>query len=138
MIKNLLFIVFASASFIGNAQNTNFQFIGNNGEKLNAISYNTVAEKPIFHGVDNANNNYKALHSYLQSFNNYYKNGDITIPVYFIINTKGECKVIKILYPESDPLTEIARKIIEEMPIWKAGKNNGKPVNVSYNLNLVF
>jgi TonB family protein len=55
-----------------------------------------------------------------------------------VINSEGKaekCKIIKSLHPDLD--AEVLR-LVNIMPVWKAGKLNGKPVNVYIEFTIPF
>lgn len=130
----LVFSLFLSRN--GIAQTTE-SYKNVTGPKI--YSYNSVEEKPLFNGAENPEQNYIKLLEYVNSFQeNYRENGEITIPVVFTIDQEGKCQVKKIFYSNAEPLYFVAKKIIEEMPAWKPGKQKGKPVIISYSINLNF
>ena len=60
------------------------------------------------------------------------------VVVKFIVNTKGEAvvaKIVKSLNPEMD--AEVLR-VISKMPAWKPGMKNGRPVNIERILSIPF
>ena len=60
------------------------------------------------------------------------------VMINFVVNSNGKpvkAKVIKALDPQLDGL---ALNIIGQLPDWKPGSNNGKPVNVSYTIPFRF
>lgn len=58
--------------------------------------------------------------------------------VQFVVNKKGEVTNIKILKGIHPLLDKEAIRVVEKMPNWKPGKQNGKTVSVKYNLPLSF
>lgn len=56
----------------------------------------------------------------------------------FVINEQGEITQIDILRSPDELLSKEAVRVIELMPAWRPGKQNGKPVNVRYTLPIVF
>ncbi|OFY93030.1 MAG: hypothetical protein A3K10_14660 [Bacteroidetes bacterium RIFCSPLOWO2_12_FULL_31_6] len=58
--------------------------------------------------------------------------------VNFTIGKNGEIRDIKIIRGVHDLLDKEAIRVVKEMPAWKAGKQRGKPVSVSFNLPINF
>jgi protein TonB len=58
--------------------------------------------------------------------------------VNFTIGKNGEIRDIKILRGVHDLLDKEAVRVVKAMPKWKAGKQRGKTVSVSYNLPINF
>jgi protein TonB len=56
----------------------------------------------------------------------------------FVVNKVGEIDDVKVLRSIGDGCDEEAVRVIHKMPKWKPGKNNGKLVNVFYNLPVTF
>lgn len=56
----------------------------------------------------------------------------------FIVNESGKIENAKILRGLTDDINNEALRVINMMPEWKPGKQNGKNVKVSYNLPLNF
>jgi protein TonB len=67
------------------------------------------------------------------------KNG-VTGRVYvnFVINSEGKVTNAKILRGIGSGCDEEALRIVNGMPAWTPGRQNGKPVSVMYNLPLNF
>jgi protein TonB len=61
-----------------------------------------------------------------------------TVYLNFLVNKKGEIKKVKILRGVSPTLDAEAIRVVKAMPNWKAGKQRGKAVNVSYNFRIKF
>ena len=58
--------------------------------------------------------------------------------VNFTIGKNGEIRDIKIIRGVHDLLDNEAIRVVKDMPAWKAGKQRGKPVSVSFNLPINF
>ena len=56
----------------------------------------------------------------------------------FVINKNGEVKDITVISGVDPLLDKEAIRVVASMPKWVAGKQNGKTVNVYYNLPVVF
>jgi hypothetical protein len=58
--------------------------------------------------------------------------------VSFIVNKLGEIEDVEIVKGIRKDIDERVKKIISEMPKWKPGLYNGRPVNVKYNIPFKF
>ncbi len=58
--------------------------------------------------------------------------------VRFIVDTKGNIRNVTVSRGASPGLDKEAVRAVRSMPRWKPGKNNGKPVNMWYNLPIKF
>jgi TonB family protein len=56
----------------------------------------------------------------------------------FVITSEGEIKEIKILKGLGFGADEESIRVVSKMPRWKPGSQDGKPVNVRYNLPIAF
>jgi protein TonB len=56
----------------------------------------------------------------------------------FVVNKEGEIDDVKGIRSIGDGCDEEAVRVIHKMPKWKPGKNNGRLVNVFYNLPVTF
>ena len=56
----------------------------------------------------------------------------------FVVNKEGEIDDVIVIRSVGDGCDEEAVRVIHKMPKWKPGKNNGKLVNVFYNLPVTF
>jgi protein TonB len=61
-----------------------------------------------------------------------------TVFLNFVINKDGQVTDIKILRGIGGGCDEEATRVVKAMPGWKVGKQNGRPVNVSFNLPIKF
>jgi protein TonB len=62
-----------------------------------------------------------------------------TVYVQFVVDYEGNIKDIRLAgIPKGGGLDEEAMRVIEGMPKWKPGKQNGHPVSVLYNLPVRF
>lgn len=96
--------------------------------------YSTVEEMPSFPGGD------KELMKFIAGNLKYPASGDIhgMVVLQFIVDENGninDVKVLRSLDPEYD---KEAIRVIESMPKWNPGKQNGKPVAVYYTLPVRF
>ncbi|HSI90347.1 MAG TPA: energy transducer TonB, partial [Adhaeribacter sp.] len=60
------------------------------------------------------------------------------VVVSFVVNRKGEISDIQVMKPLGGGLSEEAVRVIKGMPKWTPGKQNGREVNVRYNLPVRF
>jgi protein TonB len=58
--------------------------------------------------------------------------------VTFVVDKDGKVKEVKVLRGIGGGCDEEALRVIRSMPDWKAGKQNGRPVQVQYNLPVNF
>ena len=56
----------------------------------------------------------------------------------FMVRENGNVDSIKIVQPVRKDLDEAVIEVIQKMPKWKAGTQNGKAVNVRYNIPVTF
>lgn len=61
-----------------------------------------------------------------------------TVYVTFIVRKDGSVSNVNILRGIGHGCDEEAIRVVKEMPLWKAGKQGGKAVNVQYNLPIKF
>lgn len=59
------------------------------------------------------------------------------IDVNFIVDKDGKIKKAKIVKGINSELDKEALRVINSMPKWKAGLNNGEPVSVNFNLPII-
>ena len=60
------------------------------------------------------------------------------VVVSFIIDKEGNVTDVKVAYSVSKQFDEEAMRVIRAMPKWVPGKQNGKNVNVRYNIPVSF
>ena len=56
----------------------------------------------------------------------------------FVVNKKGEIDELKVIRGVGYGCDEEAIRVVSNMPRWKPGRNNGKPVSVYFNLPIQF
>lgn len=61
-----------------------------------------------------------------------------TVYVTFVVETNGDISDVKKLRGVGGGCDEEAIRVVKAMPGWSAGKQNGKPVRVQYNLPIKF
>jgi protein TonB len=63
-----------------------------------------------------------------------------TVYVSFVVGTDGRITEVKVLrgVPDGEPLNEEALRLVNAMPNWIPGKQNGKAVRVRFNLPIRF
>jgi periplasmic protein TonB len=99
--------------------------------------YDFVAQKPEFPDGD------KALFKYLSENIKYpaiaRENGiEGKVIVKFVVSRDGSIQNATVVRGIGGGCDEEALRVVKGMPNWKPGKNNGKPVNVTYNLPVSF
>ena len=58
--------------------------------------------------------------------------------VKFVVNEDGTISDAKVQKPVGNGFDEEALRVVSEMPAWKPGKQNGRAVNVYFQLPVVF
>ncbi|GAB3548370.1 energy transducer TonB [Spirosoma fluminis] len=58
--------------------------------------------------------------------------------VKFLVADTGEIKDVQLIKSLSPELDAEAIRVVSEMPRWSPGRQNGRPVNVAYNLPINF
>jgi protein TonB len=99
--------------------------------------YDFVAQKPEFPDGD------KALFKYLGENIKYpaiaRENGiEGRVIVKFVVSRDGSISNAQVVRGIGGGCDEEALRVVKGMPKWKPGKNNGKPVNVTYTLPVAF
>jgi len=56
----------------------------------------------------------------------------------FVVDTEGNITDARVIRSVRQDIDEAALKVVNEMPKWKPGYQNGKPVMVAFNLPLNF
>jgi len=56
----------------------------------------------------------------------------------FVIDTKGKVSNVKLLRGVSPALDNEAIRVVKSMPDWTPGRQNGRPVRVSYQVPVNF
>jgi protein TonB len=96
-----------------------------------------VQQIPEFPGGEEALMSYLSSHiKYPQLAIDNEKEGKVVIG--FVVNKDGNINEIKIVKELGYGCDDEAIRVINGMPKWKPGKNNGKPVNVYFNLPIEF
>jgi len=96
-----------------------------------------VEEMPTFVGGDSARQKFLAENlSYPQMAKE--NNVQGTVYVSFVIDARGRITNVKLLRGIGAGCDEEALKVISMMPNWNAGRQNGRTVNVSFNMPIVF
>ncbi len=101
------------------------------------IDFYKVEKKPEFPGGE------KAFYKYLSDNIKYPESAlknkiQGTVWVKFIIEKDGSISNIKAIRKVNPDLDKEAVRVIKSMPKWKPGKQNGKPVRVSYQVPIRF
>ncbi len=61
----------------------------------------------------------------------------INVLIQFVIDKEGNVYDVKVIRSSTRAIERAAVKVIKEMPKWKPGKNNGKPVEVVFQLPIM-
>ena len=111
---------------------TTDESIGDNG-----TPFLSVEQMPEFPGGEAAMLSYIANHIVYPPLA---KDNGITGKVFvqFVIAPDGHVKDVKVLRGIGGGCDEEAMRVIKSMPAWKAGRQNGKAVNVLYNIPIKF
>jgi len=96
-----------------------------------------VEQMPEFPGGEDA------MMAYIQKNLKYPKqavenNIDGKVVVNFVVNESGDISDVKVMRGIKYGCDEEAMRVVRGMPNWKAGKQNGKAVKVSYSLPITF
>jgi len=62
--------------------------------------------------------------------------GQVTIQ--FVVTKEGDIEKVKVIKAPGGGIGEEAFRVISEMPKWKPGKHNGKPVSVTFTMPINF
>jgi TonB family protein len=100
-------------------------------------AYTIVETMPQFPGGDEARNKFLATN--LDYPSRAAQNGiQGTVYVQFIVATNGAITNVRVLRGIGGGCDEAAIRVVEMMPKWVPGKQNGKPVRVKFNMPLYF
>jgi len=83
------------------------------------------------------------IHAYLGKNTHYpdaakEANIDGRVIVKFVVNEDGNVSDVQIVRGIGGGCDEEAKRVVQSMPKWKPGKQNGKPVKVYFTLPIVF
>lgn len=96
-----------------------------------------VDEMPDYPGGENERNRFLATNIvYPEQATKYGIQG--TVNVQFIIDTEGYVTNVKVLRGIGGGCDEESVRVVKLMPKWKPGKQNGKSVNVLFNMTITF
>jgi protein TonB len=106
-------------------------------EEDNNRVFTVVEQQPEFPGGE------EELFRYLSKNINYptmARENGITgrVVVTFVVGSDGDINNIQVIRPIGGGCDEEAVRVVKKMPRWKAGKQNGKSVNVQFNLPINF
>lgn len=137
-MKNLIFASFILISSNIIAQN-NIEVESSTEEKIpeNTYSFNTVEKKPTLNGSE---------HGFLKfifeniKYPEKLKEKNITGIVYvsFTVSDEAKVKNIKILNSDHELFSKEVIRLVNKSNKWEAGEQNGKKVNVTYDLPINF
>jgi len=105
--------------------------------EVEVLSFAIVEEQPLFPGGDDA------LLAFIKK-NTHYPEEAIEaqmsgkVFVGFVIDTKGKVSNVKLLRGVSPALDNEAIRVVKSMPDWTPGRQNGRPVRVSYQVPVNF
>jgi len=137
-MKNLIVLLICTFFFcsIGVSQKYDAE-VGNDGEPNKEEVFTIVEQMPEFPGGREGMFNY--LRKNLIYPEKSKKEGvEGKVIVNFTINKKGKVIDVKVVQSVSDDIDTAAIKLVEDMPKWKPGTQEGIPVLVSFNLPLKF
>lgn len=60
------------------------------------------------------------------------------VPVTFVVNSQGKVTNVKVARDIGGGCGEEAKRVVESMPTWKPGKQNGRPVSVHFSVQIRF
>lgn len=108
-----------------------------NTETDNSPVFTIVEEMPSFPGGENERNRFLAMNI------NYPQEAVLTgiqgtVYVQFIIDRNGSVTEVKVLKGIGGGCDEEAMRVVQIMPKWKPGKQNGKNVRVIFNMPIYF
>lgn len=99
--------------------------------------YKFVEQMPEFEGGEAALYKYLADHvHYPEKATNAGQQG--TVRVRFVVNEDGSISNVEVQRPVGFGMDEEAKRVVQSMPRWKPGKNNGKPVKVYFTVPIKF
>ena len=117
------------------------------GLKDEAISFAVIDQVPIYPGCDGSQDEKKCMSNHISKFVAQNFNTELgktlgltgrqKINVFFTINKEGDIVNIKTRAPHPE-LEKETRRVINMIPKLKAGEQDGKPVNVTFFLPVVF
>ena len=61
-----------------------------------------------------------------------------TVRVKFVVNEDGRISMVDVARPIGNGMDEEAKRVVQSMPPWKPGKNNGKAVKVYFQVPIKF
>ncbi|MDD4645677.1 MAG: TonB family protein [Bacteroidales bacterium] len=105
--------------------------------EVEVVSFATVEEQPLFPGGD------EALLEFIRKNTTYPQEAiDAQVSgrvfVGFVIDQRGKVTNVKLLRGVSQALDNEAMRVVKSMPDWTPGRQNGRPVRVSYQVPVNF
>ncbi|MBE9468006.1 MAG: energy transducer TonB [Bacteroidetes bacterium] len=120
-------------------QNTEIQAVDieEEAEEEEAEVFYVVEDMPVYPGGTNEMRKFIANNI---SYPEIAKENGITGKVYvqFVVNGKGKVEQVKVVRGVDPSLDKEAIRVIKNLPKWKAGKQRGKPVKVSFTVPINF
>ncbi|SOE23123.1 TonB family C-terminal domain-containing protein [Spirosomataceae bacterium TFI 002] len=110
------------------------------------ITFSEINPSPIFTAVEEAPEfpgGVKKMYEYIGNRLIYpteaiQNNTEGRVFVKFVVNHTGEISNLEILKGIGNGCEDEAKRVLKNMPKWKPGKQNGKPVNVYFTMPIVF
>ena len=138
LITILLFLLISNYSFaqeeviIQTERDTTTQAVNDSDEV-----FVFVEDQPVFPGGDDARIKYlqnnihypqKAMEKGIQG----------TVYITFVIEKDGRITNVRVLRGVGGGIDKEALRVVKNMPVWKPGKQKGKPVRVQFNMPIRF
>jgi TonB family protein len=122
------------------------QEAGQNASETNSETPDEQSEEKVFDAVEvmpEYPGGQEALFKYLQANITYPEKSKEegiqgVVKVQFVVEEDGNCADFKVTGSVNDELDQEAMRVMQNMPAWKAGESNGKPVKVSITLPISF
>lgn len=135
---SFLILIFLMFSIFTKAQ-TDFSNIHSRDSLKNVkqeVIFTTVEQMPEFPGGQEKLNKFLLQIKYPRAARKKGVSGKVYVT--FVVNSDGKIKNVKILRGLGYGLDEEVLRVVNKMPDWIPGKQNGKEVSVQYNLPVNF
>jgi len=110
----------------GSVSNGVMEVIEDDSEKEPIPNY-AVQQKPEFPGGEKALGKFITDHLHIPPDE---MSGQLNILLQFVIDPEGHVRDIKVVRSSTKRLDQRAMDVVRNMPLWKPGKQNGRPVGV--------
>ncbi len=118
------------------SKNTNAQNVSSSSNAAHEV-FSYVEQMPQFVGGQNAMAKFISSHlKYPKKAKKKHTEGKVIVK--FIVSETGKVEKVEVLKGIGNGCDEAAKKVIEKMPNWTPGKQNGKTVAVYFNLPISF